>query len=311
MRLLAARPLAFVLAAMLVLVGCTNGEGSVSDDVAATVDGVEISREQVENNVRLVVDRDHGGYDGLSAEERAEIVGPLERTVLSLLIQTQLIAAVARAQGVDIDQADVDARYDADIEQAGGEDAFAAQLAGTMLTLELYRVVVLPTDMRLEAAQNALLADQPPVELRTARHILVETESEADAIVTELDEGADFAQIAMERSIDTGSGSSGGDLGPSPRGVYVPEFEAAVWDAAMNTVVGPIQTQFGFHIIEVTGTSTRDVSELTQQDIDQLVGEDLFALITDVLESADVTIAPGIGEWDPVAASVVAPSSVG
>lgn len=294
----------------LVLAACGD-DANVPSDAAATVNGVTISFDQVERNVRLVVDRDHGGMDNLDAQQRAEIVEPLQRTIVSLLIQTELVAGLARAQGVDIDLDDVEERYATDVEQAGGEDGFAQQLSGTMLTPELYRVVVLPTDLRLEAVQQSLLVDQPPVELRTARHILVETQSEADEIVAELDSGADFATIAMERSIDTGSGMRGGDLGASPRGVYVPEFETAVWDASLHQVVGPVQSQFGFHIIEVTAESTRSVDELTQQDIDQLVGDQLFALITDILESSEVTVAPSLGQWDPVAATVLAPTSGG
>lgn len=312
MRSLAIRVLPLALAAAVVLAACDGaGQAPTSADVAATVNGVDIPFALVEDNVRLVVDRDHGGMDVLSPEERAEIVEPLQRTILSLLIQTELVAGLARNQGVDIDADDVESRYAEDVEQAGGAEAFASQLAGTMLTPDLYRIVVLPTDMRLEAVQQSLLADQPPVELRTARHILVETEAEAADVIADLDAGGSFAEIAMDRSIDTGSGMRGGDLGPAPRGSYVEPFEVAVWDAQLHTVVGPIQSQFGFHVIEVTGESTRAVDELTQQDIDQLIGETMFALITDVLEASEVTIAPGLGEWDSAAATVVAPNSVG
>lgn len=311
MRSLAHRFLPVVLALGVVLAACTDDGQSTSSDTAATVNGVDIPFALVEDNVRVVVDRDHGGMDSLSAEERAEIVEPLQRTIVSLLIQTELVAELARTQGVEIDLDEVESRYAEDVEQAGGEDAFAEQLSGTMLTPDLYRIVVLPTDMRLAAVQQSLLVDEPAIELRTVRHILLESESEADAVVAELKDGDDFAQIAMDRSTDTGSGMQGGDLGPAPRGSYVEPFEIAVWGAQLNTIIGPVESQFGYHVIEVTGESTREVDELTQQDIDQLVGEAMFALITDVLEASEVTVAPGLGEWDPAAATVLAPNSVG
>lgn len=84
-----------------------------------------------------------------------------------------------------------------------------------------------------------------------ARHILVDTEARCLQLKTEIDAGADFAEVA-KRASSCPSGQQGGDLGTFNPGQMVPEFDQAVFTGAVNTLIGPIQTQFGFHLIEVT-----------------------------------------------------------
>lgn len=93
--------------------------------------------------------------------------------------------------------------------------------------------------------------DQAKYELN-ARHILVETEEEAKAIVEELKNGADFAQLAKEKSVDTASGAEGGELGWFSVGTMVTEFNDAAYALELNTVSEPVKSDFGYHIIEVT-----------------------------------------------------------
>jgi peptidyl-prolyl cis-trans isomerase C len=85
----------------------------------------------------------------------------------------------------------------------------------------------------------------------TARHILVDTEEKCQAIKDEIAGGADFADLAKEHS-SCPSGQQGGDLGEFGPGMMVKEFDAVVFNADMNTVQGPVQTQFGYHLLEVT-----------------------------------------------------------
>jgi len=86
-----------------------------------------------------------------------------------------------------------------------------------------------------------------------ASHILVKTEDEAKKIVDQLKKGGDFAKIAKEKSIDTGSAKNGGDLGFFSRGQMVPEFETAAFSLKEGEIGGPVKTQFGYHVIKVTG----------------------------------------------------------
>lgn len=85
----------------------------------------------------------------------------------------------------------------------------------------------------------------------TARHLLVDTEEQCNEIKAKIEAGADFAEMAKEYS-SCPSGKNGGDLGSFGRGMMVPEFDAVVFSAPLNEVQGPVQTQFGFHLLEVT-----------------------------------------------------------
>ena len=85
----------------------------------------------------------------------------------------------------------------------------------------------------------------------TARHILVETLEQCEKLKTEIEGGADFKAAAMENS-SCPSGQNGGDLGEFGPGQMVPEFDKVVFSAPVNTVQGPVKTQFGYHLLEVT-----------------------------------------------------------
>lgn len=84
-----------------------------------------------------------------------------------------------------------------------------------------------------------------------ARHILVNSAEKCEQIKADIEGGADFAALARQYS-DCPSGESGGDLGEFSQGMMVPEFDKVVFSAELNTVQGPVQTQFGYHLIEVT-----------------------------------------------------------
>ena len=86
----------------------------------------------------------------------------------------------------------------------------------------------------------------------SARHILVNTKEECESLKEQIDDGADFAQIAKEHS-QCPSGQKGGALGEFKPGQMVKEFDDVVFSAEVNKTHGPVQTQFGFHLIEITG----------------------------------------------------------
>ena len=85
----------------------------------------------------------------------------------------------------------------------------------------------------------------------TARHILVSTEEQCNDLKSQIEGGADFADLAKQHS-SCPSGAQGGDLGEFGPGMMVPEFDQVVFSADVNTVQGPVQTQFGYHLLEVT-----------------------------------------------------------
>ena len=88
----------------------------------------------------------------------------------------------------------------------------------------------------------------------SARHILVDSEALCTELKTKIADGASFADLAAQHS-SCPSGRSGGDLGSFGPGQMVPEFDKAVFSSDLNTVIGPIKTQFGYHLLEVTSRS--------------------------------------------------------
>jgi len=130
------------------------------------------------------------------------------------------------------------------------------------------------TDEEMQALYAEQIKLAPPQEFK-ARHILVETQGEAIALITELDGGADFAELAKQKSTGP-SGPSGGDLGWFTADRMVPEFSAAVQalgDAEFTKA--PVQTQFGWHVIlredsrESPPPPFESVTEMLKQQVEQ------------------------------------------
>ncbi len=85
----------------------------------------------------------------------------------------------------------------------------------------------------------------------SARHILVATEAECLKLKSEIEGGTDFAQVAKNHS-QCPSGKRGGELGEFTRGQMVPEFDQVVFTKEVGKVHGPVKTQFGYHLVEIT-----------------------------------------------------------
>lgn len=284
------------------LAGCTT---ATAGGAAATVDGVEIPHEQLESAVRELA----GDVESLSPEEREERVGGTQRQILTFLIQAQVLASLADDRDVEVgDQALADARGEL-IASIGGEEQLEPVLSQAGLTAELFEDVFVPQQAQLTALRAQLAGDT--VETRTVRHILVDSENEADELAGELEQGADFAELAAEHSLDTGSGAAGGELGQAPRGAYVPGFEDAVWSAEIGELVGPVESDFGYHLLEVTDEATVDADELAPQQLDQLVAEEFGELVDAAFEDAEVRVADGLGTWSPEQRQVVTEEPVG
>jgi peptidyl-prolyl cis-trans isomerase C len=134
---------------------------------------------------------------------------------------------------------------------------------------------------------------QPQTEIR-ARHILVATEDEAKAIIAELDAGGDFATIAQTKSVDTGSGAQGGDLGFFTAEQMVPEFSQAAFALEPGThSTAPVQSQFGWHVIKVEekrDTQPPSFEESRPELENQLSQELVNELVARLRADADIQI---------------------
>ncbi|MBI1282317.1 MAG: hypothetical protein GC179_29595 [Anaerolineaceae bacterium] len=115
-----------------------------------------------------------------------------------------------------------------------------------------------------------------------SRHILVATEEEANDVISALNAGGSFSDLAKAVSTDTGSGANGGELGWSPVTNYVKEFQDAVKTGEIGAILGPIKSQFGYHVIQVRA---REERELTQDQIDNAKSSAFTNWLKDYKES--------------------------
>lgn len=252
----------------------------------------------------------------------------LETQVLSQLIITRLFEQGAEDEGVEIGEAEIAEARDLTVEQLGGEEAFEQVIEQAGLGEE-----EIEQELRLIALQRGLsealvpeVSDEdveafyeenqetqfgPTV---TARHILVEESATARDALVRIEGGEDFAAVAAELSIDP-SGQQGGDLGEIPRGQTVPEFEEAAYEAEVDELVGPVETEFGFHLIEVTerneeGTPLEEAEEEIRA---QLNGQQSQGAIGEFLaeRGESVEVNPRFGTWDAAAGQVVPSEPLG
>ncbi len=134
-----------------------------------------------------------------------------------------------------------------------------------------------------------------------------EAEKKAEDVKRQIEEGGDFAELARENSDDPGSAENGGDLGCNPNGRFVPEFDEAAFSAEEGELVGPVKTEFGFHLIEVTeirppGETPFEEArpQIEQQLSDERQATEFDKWIQDQLKERDVKYLPG---YDPAEAA--------
>ena len=164
---------------------------------------------------------------------------------------SRLAAVAARSSGLD---------KEADVASAM-KTAADRVLAEAYITREVSKEI---TEESIQAAYDTFVADTGSRETVTASHILVETEDEARAIIAQLNDGADFAELAREKSTGP-SGPNGGSLGTFGRGQMVPGFETAAFGMPAGSFsADPVQTQFGWHVIQVSDKGIDEAPSLDQ-----------------------------------------------
>lgn len=140
----------------------------------------------------------------------------------------------------------------------GGSDLNAGKVIGPVVDRDSYRLIKVK-----EVSENASVA--------RASHILIpfrendsvgktEARKVAEGVLQNIRMGKKFSELAKTHSKDEGSASKGGDLGWFVRNAMVPEFDEAVFGAATGTLLGPVETQYGFHIIKVTGKDSKIIT---------------------------------------------------
>jgi foldase protein PrsA len=250
-----------------------------SEEAAAKVNGVTITKDQV--------------YEALLAYDGGQTI--------SGLIDAELIKQAAAEAGITVTDADIELAMESIRSQFPSEVEFLSALAMYGMTLE-----DLKSDMQLQAKMRKLLEPQVSVtdedikayyeanaemmgepEQVKAAHILVKTKEEAVAIRLQLTEGADFAELVSEKTLDTATIESGGELGFFERGVMEGTFDTAAFSLEVGQLSEPIETSYGFHIIKVLEKKAAYIPTLEdkREDIQEsLVSEQISTMSTVWLE---------------------------
>jgi peptidyl-prolyl cis-trans isomerase C len=251
--------------------------------------------------------------------------------IMPQLVEIEIAKAYAEEHGITVSESEVNQEIESikdDIAQQaqaqgmnmGREEAFGQALQQAGLTEQELRAQIreqLPVQKVQERVAGDVEPSQEEVkqfyeenkaaqyttpEQRCARHILFnkDQKEKAEEVKNQLEGGADFAELAKEFSQDPGSAEQGGDLGCIGRGETVPNFEEAVFNAKKGEIVGPVETEFGYHIIEVTEIRpqrTQPLSEVEAQIREQLVAdlqaEEFSAWLQEQKEQRNVKYLPG------------------
>ncbi len=180
-----------------------------------------------------------------------------------------------------------------------------AMRAGAVLNSKIADAV---TPEALQAAYDARFADAKPTKEFNAAHILVETEDEAKAIRKKLEEGADFAELAKDKSTGP-SGANGGALGWFGPGMMVKPFEEAVIALKPGEISDPVQTQFGWHVLILNETRLKDAPSLDEIKAEleaEIQQNAVKKVIEDLTAKAEITKA----EKDSIAPTVINDNSL-
>ena len=176
------------------------------------------------------------------------------------------------------------------------EIAAAMQMAANRVLAESWlaeKVRAEITETAIQSAYDKFVADTVSREQVTASHILVETEAEAKAVISALQDGDNFAELAKAKSTGP-SGPNGGALGTFGRGQMVPAFETAVFNLAIGSYSDtPVQTQFGWHVIKVDGKDIApapDLEAMRAQLENNLSTQTLGRLLQELRASQDIQL---------------------
>ena len=242
----------------------TFGETPTADTILATVNGVNITLGDV------IVTR-----DGLPDQYKTLADDVLFKGILDQLVQQE---ALMQSLGEKLTKKDTIALADQRRNYLSNI-ALAAGIADAV------------TDAAVQTAYDAQYTNATPSLEYHAAHILVDAEDKAKALLAEIQGGAVFADVARANSSD-GSAASGGDLGWFGTGAMVKPFEDAVLAAKVGEVVGPVKTDFGWHLIQVSETRNAalpDLAEVRDALAGQIQKDAIAALIADITAKATIT----------------------
>lgn len=298
------------LAALLLTACGGGGNEGIPEDAVAVVNGSPISRTTYENTLALMkmnyeMEMGPGFFDEPDNEEGLTLLDTIKEQVLERLIFTEIILQDAVEHGIELQEDefnDTMEMFMGFIEEDEelknfmaqnniSEDYFREEMRKELLMMEYQEHYM--THINITDEDARAFYDNNPEMFATnqvsASHILVEDEALANELKAQLDEGADFAELAVAHSTCPSS-AQGGDLGYFGRGQMVPEFENAAFAMEVGDISEPVQTQFGWHIILLTDRidEAGDFESAKAMIINQLQQEEMMAHIESLQQSAEI-----------------------
>ena len=211
-----------------------------ADTVVATVGGETIT----EADIAFAAEDLQQDLAQMPPEERRAFL-------VTVLLDMKVMAKAARDQKMD--QTETFKRRLQYLEERALRRAYFAETIAAGVTAET-----------VQKAYDEFVANFKPQEEVHARHILVATKEDADAIKAELAAGKPFEQLASEKSTDPSAAQNGGDLGFFSRGMMVKPFEDAVFSMKPHEIRGPVESDFGYHIIRLDGVQPAKIAPLNE-----------------------------------------------
>ena len=301
------RALAATGLAVLLLAGCGEQDRA---GAAAVVGEESIATDELQ----AIVDR--GLQDPAAQQQFGADRADYQRQVLNRLVRAQILEEAAQDNGVEVTPGEVDAQIAAFAEQAGGREELEQQAAAggihpddlpafareVALEIELGDALTEDLDAPAEQLEELYQENIGTYDRVETRHILVDDEAQARDLAAQVEADPErFPELAAEFSTDESNKDQGGNLGFAGRGQFVPEFENAAFGAEVGDVV-VVQTQFGWHVVEVLDRQTTSLQEATPELRRSLLGEQRQERVQEVLrETADelgVEVNPRFGRWD-------------
>ncbi|GMR10620.1 MAG: hypothetical protein BMS9Abin28_1441 [Anaerolineae bacterium] len=237
-------------------------------------------------------------------------------SILDLLVEEKLIGQEAALRGIEVSEAEIDTFLEESLGYFGEQEPATPAPAAdgtpspiaTPYTRELFESnfeafltnaggfgvdeATLRAEARARLLRERLEADFETLVDKTqeqvwARHILVEEEQESADLLARLEDGEDWVDLASEFSIDESNKEQGGDLGWFGRGRLVKPFEEAAFGGEIGEIVGPIESEFGWHLIEILG---HEVRELDASSFRFAVSQAFDTWIAEARDTAEVEI---------------------